>query len=208
MRIGILGSGEIGGTMARLLTTAGHDVAVANRRGPASLTGLVAELGPRARAATVEEAIAFGDPLVIVAIPFGAYDTLPAGPLAGKVVVDTTNHTPSRDGAHAELESGRTTSSELIAAHLPGARVVKAVNTLNYKYLLDLARPGAPREERTALFVAGDDTEANRLVTDLLDELGFSPLPTGPLAEGGRRQQPGTPVFNRPLRPGQVVLAP
>ncbi|MFF4801856.1 NADPH-dependent F420 reductase [Streptomyces sp. NPDC001351] len=199
MRIGILGSGEIGGTLARLLTAAGHEIAVANRRGPGSLAGLVAELGGRARAVAVEEAIAFGDPLVVVAIPFGAYESLPADALAGKVVVDTTNYTPGRDGTFPDLESDRTTSSELIAAHLPGARLVKAVNTLNYKYLLDLARPGAAREERTALFVAGDDPEANRLVTELLDELGFAPVPTGSLAGGGRRQQPGTPVFNRPL---------
>ncbi|MFC8516833.1 NADPH-dependent F420 reductase [Streptomyces sp. NPDC057257] len=199
MRIGILGSGEIGSTLARLLTAAGHEVALANRRGPESLAGLVGELGGRARAASVEEAIAFGDPLVFVAIPFGAYETLPAGALAGKVVVDTTNYTPGRDGIFPELEEDRTTSSELIAAHLPDSRLVKAVNTLNYKYLLDLARPGAPREERIALFVAGDDTEADGTVAALLEELGFAVVRTGPLGTGGRRQQPGTPVFNRPL---------
>ncbi|MER5291822.1 NADPH-dependent F420 reductase [Streptomyces pharetrae] len=208
MRIGILGSGQIGATLARLLTAAGHEVTLANRRGPASLTGLTAELGDRARAGTVAEACAFGDPLVIAAVPFGAYPSLPPDALAGKVVVDTTNYFPGRDGVHAGLEADRTTSSELIAAHLPSSRVVKAVNTLNYQYLLDLGRPGAPHEERVALFVAGDDPEANGLVAGLLDELGFAPVDTGPLATGGRRQQPGTPVFNRPLPPGQVSPAP
>ncbi|MFD0313930.1 NADPH-dependent F420 reductase [Streptomyces flavalbus] len=208
MRIGIVGSGEIGGSMARLLTAAGHDVTLANRRGPAALTALVTELGEHARAGTVAEACAFADPLVVLATPFGAYPSLPPAALAGKVVVDTTNYMPLRDGLHPELESGRTTSSELIAAHLPDARVVKAVNTLNYKYLLDLNRPGAPRDDRTALFVAGDHPEANALVVRLLDDLGFAPVETGTLAAGGRLQEPGTPVFNRPLRPAQVRLTP
>ncbi|MFE6285185.1 NADPH-dependent F420 reductase [Streptomyces sp. NPDC057877] len=208
MRIGIVGSGEIGGTMARLLTTAGHEVTLANRRGPAALTGLVAELGERARAGTVAEACAFADPLVFLATPFGAHPSLPPDALAGKIIVDTTNYMPARDGVDPGLAADRVTSSELIAARLPDTRVVKAVNTLNYKYLLDLNRPGAPWEQRTALFVAGDDAEANGIVVRLLDELGFAPFETGPLAAGGRRQQPGTPVFNRPLRADQVRLDP
>lgn len=201
MRIGILGSGEIGSTMARLLIAGGHEVAVANTRGPASIRGLIAG----AHGATVADAIAFGDPVVFAAIPFAAHRTLPPDLLAGKIVVDTTNFFPGRHATDdAELESGAVTSSERLAAHLKESRVVKAVNTLNYAYLLNLARPGAPREERTVLFVAGDDPEANGVVAGLLDGLGFAAVETGSLAVGGRRQQPGTPIFNRPLRLGQL----
>ncbi|MDH6216892.1 NADPH-dependent F420 reductase [Streptomyces pseudovenezuelae] len=207
MRIGIVGSGEIGATVAGLFVRAGHEVAVSNTRGPASLAALVSELGPRARAATVEDAVAFGDPVVVLAIPFNGYRTLPADLLTGKVLVDTTNYVPGRDGADEALQSGALTSSERIAEHAKSARVVKAVNTLNYTYLLDRGRPGAARKDRTALFVAGDDREAVRIVAGLIDEIGFAPVETGSLAEGGRRQQMDSPVFNRPLKYGQLRLA-
>ncbi|PPK65428.1 NADPH-dependent F420 reductase [Actinokineospora auranticolor] len=197
MRIGILGSGDIGGTVAGLLVRAGHEVAVANSRGPHTLAGLVAGLGPRGNAATIESAIAYGD-VVVLAIPFGRYRDLPADLFTGKIVVDTMNYDRPRDGRIAELDSGETTSSELLAAHLPGARVVKSINTLYYRVL------AAPPEDRLALFVAGDDPEAKRVVSDLVSDIGFAPLDTGSLAEGGRRQQPGTAVFNVALRPADV----
>lgn len=205
MRIGIIGSGMIGGTLARLFVAAGHDVAIANARGPESLAGLVGELGDHAHAATVPAAIGFGDP-VFLAIQYGRYDELPADLLAGKIVVDTMNYTPDRDGRFPRLDAGEITETELIAGHLVGARMVKAVNTLYYETLRDEGRPGAPRAERLALFVAGDDHAANQVVLGLIDELGFAPIETGSLAKGGRRQQPGSSVFNVRLRPDQVRL--
>src|SRR5439155_16709773 len=129
MAIGIIGSGMIGGTTARLLASIGYEVTIANSRGPESLKGLVSDIGPRARAATVEEAAASGD-IVLVAIPLGRYRDLPAEALASKVVVDAMNYYPDRDG---EMDFGYLTSSELLSRHLPGASVVKAFNTMSLR---------------------------------------------------------------------------
>lgn len=205
MKIGILGSGMIGGTLARLFDAVGHHVTVANSRGSDSLAELVAELSDRARAGSVEEAIAFGE-VVLLAIPYGNYEQLPARLLAGKIVVDTTNYTPDRDGPFPRLEGGAVTETELIARHLENARMVKAINTMNYATLADGGRPGAPRAERLVLFVAGDDRAANALLVGLIDELGFAAVETGSLVVGGRRQQPGSSVFNVALRPDEVQL--
>jgi predicted dinucleotide-binding enzyme len=198
MRIGIIGSGRIGATVAHLLVAAGHEVAIANSRGPHSLEELVAELGLTARAATVEEAASFGE-LVLLAIPLHAYRDLPAEALAGKVVIDAGNYYPERDGTVAKLDDDSTTSSELLAERLPGARIVKAFNTMYFETLGAEARPEAPRAQRLTLFVAGDDGEAKQLVRDLVEELGFAAVDTGSLAAGGRRQQPGSALYNRPL---------
>jgi len=197
VRIGIVGSGRIGGTLARLLVAAGDDVAIANSRGPESLAALVSELG-RVRAETVEGAGHFGE-VVVVAIPFFAALELPSDAFAGKVVVDANNYYAGRDGSIAALEDDTTTSSELLAAHLPGARIVKAFNTIHYGALGTEGRCEAPLEQRLAIPVAGDDGEAKAQVAALVAELGFAALDTGPLAEGGRLQQPGAPFFNRPL---------
>jgi predicted dinucleotide-binding enzyme len=195
MRIGIIGSGNIGGTAARLFAEAGHEVTIANSRGPDSLTGLVEELGDRVRAATVEDAARFGD-VVLVAIPFGRYRELPPEPFAETIVVDATNYFPQRDGNLSELDEDRTTSSELLAAHLSDARVVKAFNTMQWAVLRDRGAPDAG-EDRLALFVAGDDEDAKQRVSGLIEEIGFAPIDTGSLAKGGRRQQTGSPVFTR-----------
>jgi 8-hydroxy-5-deazaflavin:NADPH oxidoreductase len=197
MRIGIIGGGKIGSTTARLLAGGGHEVAIANSRGPETLTELVSEIGDRATAATVEEAASFGD-VVLVAIPFAAYPALPADSLAGRVVIDAMNYYPSRDGNIAELDDDSTTSSELLAAHAPEAQVVKAFNTLNWQVLRDRAKPGGG-SDRLAIFVAGDDPEAKALVSGLIEEIGFAPVDTGGLAQGGRRQQAGSTLF------GEVV---
>jgi len=206
MRVGIIGSGNIGATVARLLVAAGHEVAIANSRGPESLADLVAELGDRAHAATVEDAAGFGG-MVLVAVPLHAHDDLPPAPFAGRIVIDANNYYPGRDGAIDALEAGTTTSSELLAAHLPDAHVVKAFNTMYYVTLGAEGRPQAPRAERLTLFVAGDDPEATARVAALIEELGFAAVVTGPLAEGGRRQQPGTPVYNRPMTPAEAEAA-
>ena len=121
--IGVIGSGNVGSSVARAAVAAGHDVVIANSRGPASLGALVAELGPHARAATPAEAATAGD-LVVVTVPLKAYRQVPVEPLRGKVVIDTNNYYPQRDGHIAELDDDSTTTSELLQAHLPEARVV------------------------------------------------------------------------------------
>jgi 8-hydroxy-5-deazaflavin:NADPH oxidoreductase len=198
MRIGIIGAGKIGGTLTKLFVRQGHEVAVANSRGPETLAALVAEAGEGARAATLDEAADFGE-VVVVAIPMGAYRDLPAGAFSGKIVVDANNYYPARDGEIDVLEGNETTSTELLAEHLRGSRAVKAFNTLNFRVLEAEGRPDAPREERLAIFLAGDDEGAKRVVAGLIDELGFAPVDTGSLADGGRRQQPGSPVYNAPM---------
>ena len=160
--IGLIGSGHIGGTVARLAVAAGYDVVVSNSRGPETLRELVGELGPRARAATAAEAAAAGD-IVVVSVPFKAYQAVPAEPLAGKVVIDTNNYYPQRDGQFAELDDASATCSELLQRHLAGAQVVKVFNNIFFKHLGSLARP-AGAADRTALPIAGDDAAAKATV--------------------------------------------
>lgn len=189
MRIGIIGSGNIGGTLTRRLTDLGHEVAVANSRGPDSLKGLADETG--ATASTVEEAIR-GAELVLVAIPLKAVPDLPVDDLAGHVVIDANNYYPGRDGHIAEIESG-TSSSRWVAQHLRGAKVVKAFNNMYASYLLDRALP-AGTEGRIALPIAGDDGPAKETVLQLVDDLGFDPVDAGTLDDSWR-QEPDTPVY-------------
>lgn len=204
MRIGIIGSGNIGGALTGLLARAGHEVAVANTRGPESLADLVRESGPGARAAaSAAEAAAFGD-VVVIAVPFKAYRDLPADRLAGKVVVDANNYYPDRDGRIPELDENRTTSSELVAAALPGARVVKAFNTIYSRKLADDGKPQAPAAERLAIPVAADDAEAKAVVSRLIEEIGFAPVDAGALGES-RRQQPGAPVYGAMTGPVEAA---
>lgn len=199
MRIGIVGAGNIGATAARLFARAGHEVAISNSRGPETLRELAAGLGDRARAVTIEEAAAFGD-VVLVAIPFGRYRELPAAAFYGKVVIDAGNYYPSRDGHFAELDSGEKTSSGLVSEHLKGARLVKAFNTIHFVHLAEQGDTGLPLEERRAIFVAGDDSQAKEVVAKLVEEIGFATVDTGFLHDGGRRQQPDSPVYNKPLK--------
>lgn len=198
MKIGIIGSGNIGATAARLFARAGHEVAVSNSRGGAGLETLIAELGDRARATGIEEAARFGE-VVLVAIPFGRYETLPPEAFAGKVVIDAGNYYPQRDGNFAQLDGGETTSSELVASHLKGARLVKGFNTIWFEHLKQQGDTSLPLEERRVIFIAGDDEEAKQAVVRLVEEIGFAAVDTGSLGEGGRRQQVGTPVYNKEL---------
>ncbi|EFC79243.1 NADP oxidoreductase coenzyme F420-dependent [Parafrankia sp. EUN1f] len=185
--LGLIGSGNIGGTLARLAVSAGYDVVLSNSRGPETLADLVAELGPRARAATSAEAGAAGD-LVVVTVPLRAYLDVPVEPLAGKVVIDTNNYYPERDGVIPVLEDESTTTSELLQDHLPTSKVVKAFNNIYFKHLLELARPtGAP--DRAALAIVGDDPAAKATVTAFLDAIGYDTVDAGPLAEGWRYQR-------------------
>jgi predicted dinucleotide-binding enzyme len=193
--VGLIGSGRIGGTVAKLAVAAGHSVILSNSRGPDTLQGLASQLGPLARAGTGQEAAEGGD-LVVVTIPLRAFQQVPAGPLAGKVVIDTCNYYPQRDGRLPELDSGTLTSSELIQRHLAGSAVVKVFNNIFYKHLESLSRPsGAP--DRSFLPIAGDDPAAKAAVTEFLDSIGYGTVDAGPLAEGWR-QQPGTPVYGAP----------
>jgi predicted dinucleotide-binding enzyme len=193
MRIGLIGSGLIGGTLARLAVNTGNEVVLSNSRGPDTLTDLVDELGPLASAGSVAHAAANGE-IVVVTIPLKAYATVPSDELNGRIVIDTNNYYPGRDGHFLELDDGSTTSSELLAAHLGGAFVVKAFNTI---YFEDLASQGqaADTTDRRALPIAGDDPAAKELVTALIDSFGFDVVDAGPLSEGWRFQ-PDTPAYN------------
>ena len=193
--IGFIGSGNLGGTVARLSVAAGHQVILSNSRGPATLAGLVADLGPLARAGTTKEAAAAGD-LVVVSIPFKASLSVPAEPLTGKVVLDTGNYYPERDGHIAALDDGLETSSELLQHHLTGASVVKAFNNIFFKHLLSLSRP-AGAADRSYLPIAGDDPDAKAAATRFLDSIGYGAVDAGDLG-GSWRQEPGTPVYGPP----------
>lgn len=185
--IGLIGAGNIGSQLARLAIAAGHDVVLSNSRGPETLSTLVAELGERARAATPEEAAKAGD-LVVVTIPLKNYRSVPVEPLAGKIVIDTMNYYPQRDGNIAELDQERTTTSELLQAHLPKSKVVKAFNHI---YAAELTQHGQPAgsKDRRALVIAGDDPAAKAAVAELIDQFGFDTVDAGPLAEGWRIQR-------------------
>ena len=188
--LGLIGSGNIGGTVARLAVDAGYDVALSNSRGPETLADLVAELGSHARATTATEAAEAGD-LVLVTVPLKAYQQIPVKPLAGKVVLDTNNYYPDRDGRFAELDAKTTTTSELLQAHLPESHVVKAFNNIFFKNLQSMARP-AGVTDRNTLIIAGDDADAKRTATEFLDAIGYNAYDAGPLADTWRfeRDQP------------------
>ena len=193
MKIGIIGAGHIGGTLVEKLAAAGHDVGVANAHGPQTLDARARQLGKNVHAMTVDGAASYGD-VVVVSIPFGVYRTVPVEAVRSKIVVDTENYYPQRDGHFPELDEDRTTSSELLRSHLTGARIVKAFNAIRWD---TLAEEGAPAGAtgRLAIPLAGDDIEAKHLVEGLIDEIGFDPVDVGGLADGGRRIQPGTPLY-------------
>ena len=185
--IGLIGAGNIGSQIARLAVAHGHDAVISNSRGPDTLTALVAELGPKARAATVVDSAKAGD-IVVVTIPLKNYRTVPPEPLAGKIVIDTNNYYPQRDGHIKELDDESTTTSELLQRHLPASRVVKAFNHIYAAQLTTDGRPAGTKNRR-ALVVAGDDPAAKATVTRLLDEFGFDAVDAGPLKEGWRIQR-------------------
>lgn len=185
--IGLIGAGHIGSQVARLAIKNGYDVVVSNSRGPDTLADLVKELGPKARAATPTQAAEAGD-IVVVTVPLKNYQQVPVQPLAGKVVIDTNNYYPQRDGHIAELDNESTTTSELLQSHLPAAKVVKGFNHI---YAAQLTTDGRPKgtPHRRALVIAGDDAGAKATVTHLLDQFGFDTVDAGPLKEGWRIQR-------------------
>jgi predicted dinucleotide-binding enzyme len=202
LRIGIVGAGRVGSTLARQFAAAGHEIAIANSRDPRTLEPLAAALGERVHPVEAGDAARFG-PVVVLAIPFGRYRELPGADLTGRTVVDATNYFPERDGHLADLDTDRTTSSELIQAHLPGARLVKAFNTMRWEHLRDYGHE-AGALERYGIPVSGDDDRAKWTVLDLIEQIGFHPVDAGDLARGGRRQQPGGPAYLADLTAGEL----
>ncbi|WP_369068460.1 NADPH-dependent F420 reductase [Kineococcus terrestris] len=203
--VGVLGAGQAGSVLAHALTTAGHDVVIANSRGPGTLAELVAALDPRARAARAAEAAAAAD-VAVLAFPYAPTDRLPVEELAGKVVIDVDNYMPWRGGNLPEVDAGRATLHQLRQRQLPGAQLVKAFSHVQFHArspvrfpgderpaLLRLARP-AGDPERKALAVFSDFPDATALVTRFCDELGFDAVDGGPLSESWR-SAPGTPAW-------------
>ncbi len=185
--IGLIGAGHIGSQLARLAVRQGYDVVLSNSRGPETLKDLVHELGPHARAATSAQAAEAGD-IVVVTIPLKNISDIPVAPLAGKIVVDTNNYYPERDGHIAGLDNETTTTSELLQRHLPGSKVVKAFNHI---YAAELTSHGQPARtpNRRALAIAGNDAGAKQVVADLIDQFGFDVVDIGPLSESWRIQR-------------------
>lgn len=182
--LGIIGAGHIGSQVARVAVANGYDVVIANSRGPETLADLVAELGPRAKAATAEDAAAAAD-IAVVTVPLHAIDKLPAEQLAGKIVLDTNNYYFERDGRIEALDKGETTTSELLQRALPTSKIAKAFNHI---YASEITADGTPAgtADRRALATAGDDAEAVAFVTRFYDEAGFDTVNVGPLSESWR----------------------
>lgn len=194
MRIGIIGAGFIGRALGALATKNGCEVMLSNSRGPHTLTSTAASLG--CRVGTVAQAASFGD-LVVLALPLGRYHELPAHCFVGKIVLDAGNYYPQRDGQIAALDSRQTTTSQLLAQHLVGARVVKAFNAILERDLLTDTRP-THAADRRALPIAGDDLPAKQAASDLHERLGYDVVDAGALVEG-RRFERARPAYCRRL---------
>jgi predicted dinucleotide-binding enzyme len=196
--LGLIGAGHIGSALAQTALDAGWDVVISNSRGPETLADLVSELASRpsaggaVRAGTATEAAAAAD-LAVVTIPVKAIGQVPVEPLAGKVVIDTNNYYPQRDGQIAELDEGRTTSAALLQRQLPGSTVVKAFNHIQAAQIVS-ARSAPGAEHRRALAIAGDDAAAKQRVAAFIDALGFDVVDLGTLADSWRIE-PGTPGY-------------
>jgi len=185
--IGLIGAGHIGSQVARLSIRHGYDVVISNSRGPETLQDLIRDLGPQARAGTPAQAAEAGD-IVVVTIPLKNIGDVPVAPLAGKIVIDTNNYYPQRDGQIRELDNEEATTAELLQRHLPDSKVVKAFNHI---YAAALTTDGQPAGTpgRRALAISGDDADANRIVTRLIDQFGFDVVDLGPLSESWRIQR-------------------
>ncbi|GCF07972.1 NADPH-dependent F420 reductase [Dictyobacter arantiisoli] len=193
MKIGIIGTGRIGSTLAQLFAKAGHAVAISNSRDPETLASLAETLGANVQAMHPDEAVQFAD-CVLLTIPWIKRDTLPPARLfENKITIDATNHY----GPRGVVDLGESSSSEEMSKQLPGARLVKAFNTMYYETLRTGGR-SAP-EERLALFIAGDDSEAKAVVARLIEDIGYAAIDSGFLREGGLIQQPGSPIYNVPM---------
>jgi predicted dinucleotide-binding enzyme len=193
--IGFVGFGNVNSTLAEFAVKAGYRVIVSNSRGPASLAASVAKLGPLATAATVQDAVLRSD-VVSVSIPFKNLEQLPAGPFNGKIVIDSMNYYPQRDGDIEDLDSRRYATSELVQQHLEGSHVVKAFHSIDQFHLRIGPRP-VNHPDRWALPIAGDDADAKAVVASFVSAVGFDSVDCGSLAESWRIQQ-NTPVYCAP----------
>ena len=182
--IGIIGAGRIGAAVAQAFIGEGYEVVISNSRGPGTLTEVVDELGPRARAATAADAASAAD-IAVVTIPFAAYHEVPVEPLAGKIVLDTNNYYWERDGHFDDIDQGVATVSGLLQAHLPTSKVVKVFNNIRFT---DINSDGSPAgtPNRRALPVSSDYPEATTFVRDFLDKIGFDSVDAGILSESWR----------------------
>lgn len=194
MKIGIIGAGNIGATLAKLLAQAGYKVAISNSRGPDTLQDLVAELGDNVQALTTTEAAQFGD-IVIEAIPFKYYSQLPSEAISDKIFVTAANYYQGRDG---QIEMGSLSQSEFFTQNLPKARVVKAFNAIWYQHLATQGDTTKPIAERRAIFIAGNDDQAKQEVTAFIEAIGFGAVDTGTLPHS-KVQEPDTPIYNKNL---------
>lgn len=190
--IGIIGAGEVGSQIARAAIANGYEVVIANSRGPETLKELIDELGPSARAATAVGAAEAGD-FVVVAVPLKLVNDMPVEQLEGKIVLDTNNYMPWRDGHFPEIDSGKMTVHELRQKHLPTSKVAKAFTHIQADRLFISSRPaGTP--DRHALSVSSNFPEAVELVTRLYDQFGFDTVDNSPLSESWR-SGPGQPAW-------------
>jgi predicted dinucleotide-binding enzyme len=191
LKIGIIGTGKIGGTLAELWVKAGHEVLISSRH-PDQLQGLARSLGPKARAGTPREAAAFGD-VVLISVPYAALPQVGKdlqNELKGKVVLDTGNPYPERDGEMA-VEARRKGTGVASAEFLPGARLVRAFNAISYRSLRSEAhRAGEP----VAIPIAADDKQAMAVATRLVKDAGFEPVAVGPLSRA-KTFDVGSPVY-------------
>lgn len=195
MKISIIGAGNIGGNLARLLVKAGHDVALANSRGPASLKPFVEELGKKLHPVSLEDAVSYSD-IIILSVHWRIIDSLPVFKVPGKIIVDTTNPYKS-DGSFYDL--GDDISSSKVIHHFPGGNVVKAFNTIWFKHLSENGNVKLPAEQRRVIPVAGDDKSAKSKIAGLIEEIGFGPLDTGSLKEGSKLQEVQGVLYNKEL---------
>ncbi|MCF0049312.1 NAD(P)-binding domain-containing protein [Dyadobacter sp. LJ53] len=193
--IGIIGAGMIGSQIARLSVNAGLNVLISNSRGPQTLETLIKELGSKARAVTSDQAVAQAD-IVVLAIPFGIYASLLPEQYASKIIIDTTNYYPERDGVMQEVQTDQIASSELVQGHLKGARLVKALSNMDWVRLYQGARP-LEGSRRSAVPIASDDQEAKSVVTEFLGRIGYDTVDMGTLKDSWR-SEPTMPVYVAP----------
>ncbi|MCR6712903.1 MAG: NAD(P)-binding domain-containing protein [Demequina sp.] len=190
--LGIIGAGNIGSNVARAAIAAGYDVVISNSRGPETLTDLIEDLGPKARAATAADAAQAAD-FALVAVPLGKYKNVPVEGLAGKVVMDANNYYPQRDGRIPALDNNENTTSGLLQEHLPTSKVVKAFNSIRST---DIPQDGLPAgtPDRRALPIAGNDADARAKVAKFLDDIGFDAVDLGTLDESWKVER-DTPAY-------------